>query len=36
MEHPAFSDKGGVLAAREVFEGELDGILDNLSEALAA
>lgn len=36
MQHPSFSDQGGVLAARQVFGGELEGILDNLSEALVA
>ncbi len=36
MANPAFSDKGGVVRARELFGKTLNGLLDDLSEALVA
>ena len=36
MKDQPFSEWGGVIAARKLFGAELNGLLDELSEALAA
>jgi type I restriction enzyme R subunit len=36
MHDVPFSDWGGVIAARKLFGAELNGMLDELTEALAA